>query len=77
VLSTKHHTMKAYWGSGCIAPLILLPRHAVHHCVRNIFTRHLVWLHKKIETELSNDDDRKKKKKKNLVGTFDRMNVTV
>jgi hypothetical protein len=36
-----------------------------------------VWLHKKIETELSNDDDRKKKKKKNLVGTFDRMNVTV
>jgi hypothetical protein len=23
VLLTKHHTMKAYWGSGCIAPLIL------------------------------------------------------
>jgi hypothetical protein len=20
---TKHHAMKAYWGSGCIAPLIL------------------------------------------------------
>jgi hypothetical protein len=24
---TKHHAMKAYWGSGGIAPLILLPRH--------------------------------------------------
>jgi hypothetical protein len=23
VLLTKHHAMKAYWGSGCIAPLIL------------------------------------------------------
>jgi len=25
VLSTKHHTMKAYWWSGGIAPHILLP----------------------------------------------------
>jgi hypothetical protein len=25
--STKHHAMKAYWGSGGIAPLILWPRH--------------------------------------------------
>jgi hypothetical protein len=24
---TKHHAMKAYWGSGGIAPLILWPRH--------------------------------------------------
>jgi hypothetical protein len=24
---TKHHAMKAYRGSGSIAPLILLPRH--------------------------------------------------
>jgi hypothetical protein len=24
---TKHHDMKAYWGSGGIAPCILLPRH--------------------------------------------------
>jgi hypothetical protein len=24
---TKHHAMEAYWGSGCIAPLILWPRH--------------------------------------------------
>jgi len=24
---TKHHAMKAYWGIGCIAPLILWPRH--------------------------------------------------
>jgi hypothetical protein len=24
---TKHHAMKVYWGSGCIAPLILCPRH--------------------------------------------------
>jgi hypothetical protein len=23
---TEHHVIKAYWGSGCIAPLILLPR---------------------------------------------------
>jgi hypothetical protein len=23
VLLTKHHAMKAYWGSGCIAPLVL------------------------------------------------------
>jgi hypothetical protein len=23
VLLTEHHAMKAYWGSGCIAPLIL------------------------------------------------------
>jgi hypothetical protein len=22
VLTSKHHTMKVYWGSGCIAPLI-------------------------------------------------------
>jgi hypothetical protein len=27
VLLTKHHAMKAYWGSGCIAPHILWPRH--------------------------------------------------
>jgi hypothetical protein len=26
---TKHHAMKAYWGSGGIAPLILWPRHQV------------------------------------------------
>jgi hypothetical protein len=24
---TKNHAMKAKWGSGCIAPLILWPRH--------------------------------------------------
>jgi hypothetical protein len=24
---TKHHTMKAYWGSGGIAPCILQPQH--------------------------------------------------
>jgi hypothetical protein len=24
---TEHHAMKAYWGSGGIAPLILWPRH--------------------------------------------------
>jgi hypothetical protein len=24
---TQHHAMKAYWGSGCIAPLILWPQH--------------------------------------------------
>jgi hypothetical protein len=24
---TAHHTMKTYWGSGCIAPHILWPRH--------------------------------------------------
>jgi hypothetical protein len=24
---TKHHAMKAYWGSGGIAPLIIWPRH--------------------------------------------------
>jgi hypothetical protein len=23
VLLTKHHAMKAYWGSGCIVPFIL------------------------------------------------------
>jgi hypothetical protein len=23
----KHHAMKAYWGSGGVAPLILCPRH--------------------------------------------------
>jgi hypothetical protein len=23
IILTKHHAMKAYWGSGCIAPLIL------------------------------------------------------
>jgi len=27
LLLTKHHAMKAYWWSGCIAPLILWPRH--------------------------------------------------
>jgi hypothetical protein len=27
VLLTKHQAMKAYWGSGCITPLILWPRH--------------------------------------------------
>jgi hypothetical protein len=27
VLLTKHHAIKAYWGSGGTAPLILLPRH--------------------------------------------------
>jgi hypothetical protein len=26
---TKHHAMKAYWGSGGIAPRILWPRHYV------------------------------------------------
>jgi hypothetical protein len=29
VLLTKHHAMKAYWGSGGIATLILLPWHWV------------------------------------------------
>jgi hypothetical protein len=24
---TQHHALKAYWGSGCIAPLILWLRH--------------------------------------------------
>jgi len=24
--NVKHQAMKAYWGSGCIAPLILRPR---------------------------------------------------
>jgi hypothetical protein len=27
VLLTEHHAMKAYWGSGSIAPLFLWPRH--------------------------------------------------
>jgi hypothetical protein len=27
VFLTEHHAMKAYWGSGGIAPLILWPRH--------------------------------------------------
>jgi hypothetical protein len=27
LLLTEHHAMKAYWGSGGIAPFILWPRH--------------------------------------------------
>jgi len=27
IFLTEHHAMKAYWGSGSIAPLILWPGH--------------------------------------------------